>query len=274
MDRLPPWFSRGNTYVTVSTFEPDPMTGELRRRKSNFVAMHAVMVDDVGTKVPRARLLLQPSALIETSPANFQAYYILEQDHSTRDRALCERLIERMVAAGLTADGKDPGMRGVTRYGRLPVGINAKSRYVEQLGEPFAVRCRAFDPTLRFTTAEIAAAWRLDLTPPPPATVIHISAVRARQATTRFEALLCALTDMGMYRGRIGSGPWHDICCPWVREHTDRADNGTAIADPSAENNYAGGFQCHHGHCEDRTMRDMWAWMRELARELERRTQS
>lgn len=270
-DKLPYWFQRGNTYVTVSMFEPDPQTGELRRRKANFVSDHSMMVDDIGTKVAAEKLLLAPSALIETSPSNFQSYYFLKMDGATRDRSLCERLIERMVAAGLTADGKDPGMRGVTRYGRLPVGINAKAKYVEQLGRPFAVRCVSFEPHLRYSIAQIAAAWHLDLTVRERTPVIPISAARAKQAASSFPALIHLLELMGMYHQKIGNGPWHDIRCPWVHHHTDRADTGTAVAEPSAENNYAGGFQCHHGHCEDRTMRDLWAWVRALSHELERR---
>jgi hypothetical protein len=74
-----------------------------------------------------------------------------------------------------------------------------------------------------------------------------------------------------MYHGRLGNGPWHSITCPWVNEHTDRADSGTAIADPSPDNNFAGGFQCHHGHCEGRTMSDMWLWVRCLSEILERK---
>ena len=272
--KLPACFRGGNTYLTVSTFEPDPQTGECRRRKANFVAMHAVMIDDIGTKVLRDSLLLKPSATIETSPGNYQAYLFLQQDGSTRDRSLCERLIDRMIAAGLTVDGKDPGMKGVTRYGRLPVGINAKARYVEQLGRPFAVCCVQFEPARRYTIAEIASAWRLDLSPErpkTPANIVPINTELMRTIGDRFNALLRTLELMHMYHGRIGNGPWHEITCPWVHEHTDRADSGTALADPSAENNFAGGFKCHHGHCEHLTMRDMWRWVREVARILEER---
>src|ERR1022692_3756096 len=69
--KLPQWFDRGNTYLTVSAFEPDPQTGEIRRRKALFDSLHAVMIDDIGTKVHQGKLLLAPSAIIETSPRNF-----------------------------------------------------------------------------------------------------------------------------------------------------------------------------------------------------------
>jgi RepB DNA-primase from phage plasmid len=268
-ERLPRNFSAGNTYLTVSMFEPDPMSGEQRRRKSQFHALHAVMIDDVGTKVHRDKLLLPPSALIETSPANYQAFLFVRQDTSSQARPTCERLIAAMIESGLTATGKDPGMAGVTRYGRLPRGINAKSKYVEQLGRPFPVRCVDFNPQQRYTVAEIAAAWRLDLTAKPNAFhsrlgVAPVSAEQVTRAEQQFSALIELLEQLGMYKGRIGRGPWHDITCPWIESHTDRADSGTAISDPSAENNYAGGFRCHHGHGKDWHMSDVRRWVRGL----------
>jgi len=271
--RLAPRFDEGNTYTTVSTFEPDPQTGEMRRRKALHCSTHAVMVDDIGTKVRPEKLLMPPSALIETSPQNFQAYLFLRQDEAARDRALCERLIERMVAAGLTADGKDPGMKGVTRYGRLPVGVNGKGKYVQILGAPFQTRCTLFEPERRYSIAEIAAAWRLDLTAPEPryTNVVSITPALARRAGEQFGALLETFQLMRMYQGRIGEGPWHAVTCPWVDSHTDRADTGAAVAEPSADNKYAGGFRCHHGHCEGRGMRDVRRWLRELVRLLDER---
>jgi hypothetical protein len=272
--KLPSGFDAGNTYLTVSTFEPDPQTGECRRRKSLFQAMHAVMVDDIGTKVQPAKLLLAPSAMIETSPANFQAYYFILQDADARVRPTCERLIDRMIAAGLTADGKDPGMAGVTRYGRLPVGVNGKAKYVKQLGRPFPTHCTLFEPQRRYSIAEIAAAWKLDLSAPATAhaSVVSIEPAMLKRAGRQFSALVETLQMMQMYHGKLGSGPWHSITCPWIDSHTDRTDTGTAIAEPSPDNRYAGGFRCHHGHCEQRGMRDIRAWLRELVRLIDERS--
>jgi hypothetical protein len=269
-DTVPRSFERLNSYLTVSAFEPDPETGQRRRRKANFVALHAVMVDDVGTKVPESRLVLPPSALIETSPRNFQAFYFLRQDESSRDREVCERLVNRMVEKGLAVDSRDPGMKGVTRYGRLPTGINGKRRYVEQLGAAFRVRCPRYEPERRYCIDEIAKAWRLDMRPDrPKATVIQFTQAHARPASDQFSALLRTLKLMGMYRRRNSAG-WHDIRCPWVHEHTGGAETGTAISQPSSDNNLAGGFKCHHGHCESRTMGDMWRWARALSNQLGR----
>jgi len=264
-DRVPTWFDGANSYLTVAGFEPCPQTGELRRRKSNFDQMYMVMLDDLGSKVPWARLVLKPSAIIETSPQNYQGFLFLRDEPDARNRDVCERLVNRMVAAGLAIDGTDPGMKGVTRFARLPVGTNQKAKY----GEPFPrTRCVHFDLNLRYGIVEIAAAFNLNMTPDRPrAPVIPISAAQAKRALERFEALVETFQMLGLYHGQ--RGVWHDVTCPWVQTHSDRADSGTAISAPSADNNYAGGFVCHHGHCQDpkRTMRDVRRWLLTLARE-------
>jgi hypothetical protein len=263
--RLPSWFDDGNTYTTISTFEADPETGERRRRKCSFHSLMAVMVDDIGTKVEARRLLLQPSALIETSPSNYQGYLFLKQDVDTRDRELCELLISRMVATGLTSSGADPGMKGVTRYGRLPIGVNAKAKYVVRLAKPFDVRCTHFDPLRRYSVREIADAWRLDLSRPTfDRPSVPVSDEQIARAQESFAALIELLSMLGMYLGKSRGGPWHDIVCPWVEEHTDHAVSGTAIAEPADANAFAGGFRCHHSHGDDLHMAHVKRFVREL----------
>jgi hypothetical protein len=253
-----------NAYFTVSTFEPceeaDKATGEIResyrRRKAQFLQMHAVMVDDIGTKVPEARVRLPVSTLIETSPGNYQGCYLLADEPGVRDREACERLVSRMVAAGLAVDSKDPGMTGVTRYARLPIGVNAKAKYVRQLGHPFAVRIEIFEPMRRYGLAEIAAAYGLDITAPAALArvAVKLSPELIEEAGEDFSALLDVFKEMGMYHSPEGhKGPWHDVTCPWVHEHTDHADTGAALAKPSEANAWRGGFMCHHGsHCGEK----------------------
>lgn len=266
-DPVPRWFDDSNAYFTVSEFEPDPQTGELRRRKSEFVRKHVVMFDDIGTKVAAEKILLRPSALLETSPGNYQASYFLTDDTDSRERATCERLVNRLIAAGLAINSKDPGMTGVTRYARLPVGTNQKQVYIERLGHPFKTRLTQFEPERRYSIREIAAAYALDLTPERPrAPVVPISAALAKSATDRFEALLEVFRLQGMYQGQHGA--WHEVTCPWIESHSERADTGAALSEPSETNGWAGGFVCHHGHCRGvRGMKDIRAWLRQIVRE-------
>lgn len=66
-----------NQYLSFASFRPDE-SGHYRRQKKQFAALYAVMLDDIGSKVPLERIRLQPSWVIETSERNFQIGFILE----------------------------------------------------------------------------------------------------------------------------------------------------------------------------------------------------
>lgn len=86
------------------------------------------------------------------------------------------------------------------------------------------------------------------------------SVVRATNSATSVDGVylpraganpvIAALTDRELYKQSLGSGK-HDITCPWVWEHTDQVDGGTAYFEPS-EIYPIGGFKCLHGHCSHR----------------------
>jgi len=67
-----------NNYFSLASFNPDK-AGNYRRKKALFKALYAVMLGDIGSKVPRERLTLPPSWLLETSPGNCQAGYLLRK---------------------------------------------------------------------------------------------------------------------------------------------------------------------------------------------------
>ena len=157
-----------NNYVCVSSFHPTP-EGKYYRRKVLFAGLHCVMIDDLGTKLPMSDLKLKPSALIETSPGNFQAWLFLDRPLWTL--ASAETLINQMIAAGISAE-MDPGMKGVTRVARVPVGANGKPKYKGPKGEVWRQRVAEAALERRYTPDDIASAYGLDLTPrrtaPPP----------------------------------------------------------------------------------------------------------
>jgi hypothetical protein len=94
-----------NNYFSLAVFRPDE-AGRYRRQKARFHALHAVMLDDVGSKVPMERLTLQPSWLIETSPGNCQAGYLLREPLT--DGLVADHLMNAIVVANLC----DPGANG------------------------------------------------------------------------------------------------------------------------------------------------------------------
>jgi hypothetical protein len=109
-----------NNYFCVSLFAGS------RRTKVDFRQAHVLLLDDVGTKVDMAAargLLGPPTYALETSPGNFQWGYRL--DPPVRNAAQFDRVQDELVRR-LTGSAADPGQKGVTRYGRLPVGVNGK----------------------------------------------------------------------------------------------------------------------------------------------------
>lgn len=250
---LPYWMENtaANNYVAISSFKRGN-DQRFRRRKDLFGAMHLIMVDDVGTKVDHDRLQLAPSAMVETSPGNHQAWYFLSEPETQAHRA--EALINGLIAGGLTADGTDPGMKGVTRYGRLPCGVNAKAKYVEVLGDPFQQRTVIWQPDRKYTLNEIADAFGVDLTATTEQRRRRTPVPKPPGADERSDEVVDLLVRAGHYLEQHSSiAGAHQIICPWVYEHTDEDPTGTVYFAPSEENGWRGGFKCHHGHCQERT---------------------
>ncbi len=245
-----------NNYVCVSTFRRGS-DGQFRRRKDCWSGLWLVLLDDIASKIDEKRALrIEPTALVETSPGNFQGWLFLNRPE--RDAARAEALINGLIAAGAS----DPGAGNVTRFGRLPVGINGKAKYADKHGKPWVHRVRAWEPTRRYAAEDIATAYDIDLS----------TAARRKRQRQRTEAAhdtddnyLSILDGAGLYleaaRGLDGA---HRIICPWYRSHTDAGTSGTIYFEPGADNSYRGGFRCHHGHCKDRTIADLDHFMSRL----------
>lgn len=243
--------AHANNYFSLAVFKPDE-AGQYRRLKARFHALYAVMLDDVGSKVPMERLSLQPSWLIETSQGNCQAGYLLREPLT--DGLAADRLMNAIVAAGLC----DPGANGPrARLARLPVAVNGKH------SPPFACKMREWAPELRYSVEELADGLQLEMAraerskrqkmrpaQEPPADGDPVWIPRPDE-----NVVLVALRNRGLYKLPLGEGK-HNITCPWVNEHTGQVDCGTAYFEPD-ELWPIGGFKCLHGHCADRHVRDL-----------------
>ncbi len=240
-----------NNYFSLATFRPDE-AGHYRRLKSRFHALHAVMLDDVGTKVAMERLTVPPTWLIETSPGNHQAGFLLREPLA--DGNVADRLMNAIVAAGLC----DPGANGpCSRLARLPMAANGKH------SPPFACNMRSWTPELSYSAEElvgrlqldIATTWRPKRQQPRPAQEQPADGDPVWIPRPEENAVLGRLHDRGLYKVPLGDGK-HDITCPWVEEHTDAVDGGTAYFEPD-DQWPIGGFKCLHGHCAERHIRDL-----------------
>ena len=92
-----------NNYLGCSSFYPCD-DGSFRARKTQFAACHFLMLDDLGTKVPRESLDgFELSWLIETSPGNHQGGIIFSEPIT--DGAAATRLLNAIISAGFCDRG-------------------------------------------------------------------------------------------------------------------------------------------------------------------------
>ena len=237
-----------NNYLNCSSFTLDG-EGAVRAILERFSALHFVLLDDVGTKVEETKLDgFTPTWKIETSPGNFQVGIKLTVP--IRDRDQGERLLNAIMAAGLS----DKGAGGLARWARLPNAINGKAKHQDEEGVPFRCRLAALNADVSYTIEELTQALSLDMAPPlPPIVPAHRrhggAALRGDDVFTPRpleNPVLTALKNKSLHKRQIEAGK-HDITCPWVDEHTDKMDGGTAYFEPSADYP-TGGFKCQHSH--------------------------
>lgn len=258
---------RDNAYVTVGSFRRAG-DGSFRRRGETFCAGRALMVDDVGTKVPLAKMIdletiapfVQPSAIVETSPGNFQWWYFLAEPE--RDVTRFDGVIRAFIAGKLL--GADPGMSGVTRVGRIPGFRNAKPQHCEADPKGWLVRLAEMNDA-RYTVDELLDGFGLKINGQRVSKVKLVSE-EAIERNRLFADMYRFLRQRSMLkRQEPDPSGWTEIHCPWMDDHTDGADTGAAVREPSPENEYYGAFRCHHGHCADRGWAELTEWMNELS---------
>lgn len=233
-----------NQYFTISTFYCDDQ-GQARRRKALFRQTHCIVLDDVKEKlsIEQVQKLPRPSWILETSKGSEQWGYILNTPCTDRNRV--ENLLDGLVANGLAPGGKDPGMKGVTRYVRLPEGSNNKaSKLID--GKPVQCSMLLWEPFNTVTMEQLAGPF-----------VVNLDAVRREQRVDGASAIsdhpLINIPDV-IHIKEVRSDGRFDIRCPWVNEHTGAEDSGAAVF---TNEDGTIGFKCHHGACQHRTGKDL-----------------
>lgn len=233
-----------NQYFTISNFYCDDQQ-QARRRKALFRHTPCIVLDDVKEKLSMVEVekLPKPAWILETSAGSEQWGYILNEPCA--DRSQVENLLDGLVANGLAPDGKDPGMKGVTRYVRLPEGVNNKASKLVN-GQPFNCRMVVWEPTSRVTLEQLAAPFSVDLNAVRRESRIDGAANVSDHPIINIPTII--------HIKEIRSDGRFDITCPWVSEHTDGDDSGAAVF-TNADNTI--GFKCHHGACQHRTGADL-----------------
>lgn len=247
-----------NAYVTVASFGR-AQDGSFRRRTEAFAAGRALMVDDIGTKVD-AKIVahMEPSAIVETSPGNFQWWYFLATPERDRDRF--DAVIRAFIYGRLL--GNDPGMNGVNRVGRIPGFVNGKKQHK-------GWRCKTQSMSgRRWPMEELIEGFKLQLQGR------RYSAPTMRTETAQERAKLWVQTvslakALGLLKKpEPDPSGWIEIHCPWMELHSDRADTGAAIRKPHEDNGWFGGYRCHHSHGTSLGWKDFSDWISDAATEL------
>lgn len=270
-----------NCYVCISSSikTPNPKTGVPRywRGESSFGHGLALMVDDVGTGIGSKGELsldavcsvLAPTAIVQTSPSNYQLWYFL--DEPCADMVRFKAFLTGFVAGVLAGKGGDSTIRDVSRYGRMPVGVNNKRHGDGKLkypagkpDEPVRVRLVSVDYTRRYAMDHIAARFGFQIVK-PVARVLTVSEADNVDEEAWFnnywlKIAVKILDDMQMGEGSNGSvvqnmsGKFR-IQCPWGDEHSNGDVGGAYFRDriPGAEYDYV--FGCAHDTCRKQNKR-------------------
>jgi len=262
--------SDNNTYFNISTYY-QKKGGKFRATKQNIAATHLAIIDDLGdgpgTKGQLSSLKIIPSYLVETSPGNYQAGFILKDP-------ITNKSISRTLTNELASvSGGDKGATNNTRWARLPCGSNTKQRVVEACGGPFQTRLMLWNPELQYTPEEIAQAYGISLSGEGKKNRVPTASQKSKQNVTNntakgsLDPFAKWLKKKGHLSGTVSDDGWLAFKrCPWAEEHTEQDPQGAAYGPPHTGTDDTGcpykypRFKCFHGHCSERGITDLYDW--------------
>lgn len=234
-DKLGTFNENDNQYYTISVFDKDG--DRAVRRIANFEACYIIVADDVKEKLDESKMakLPPPTYKLLTSENSEQWGWVLEAP--CFDAHKVTLLVDGLIAKG--SDTKiDPGMKGITRYVRLPGGSNTKkSRLID--GAPFKCQLLDWRPDNYASIDELASTFDIDLSVPATAT-------RKLDCLSTDEARKHPIFDHVKVTG-VGNDGWIRIDCLNAAQHSGDDVTGAAV-----QVNIAGdlNYSCHHGHCQ------------------------
>ena len=257
-----------NAYVCISSSikTPHPKSGTMRywRGETSFGHGMAIMVDDIGDgKGSKGGLTLDwlrerlvPTAIVETSPRNFQAWYFF--DSPEPDMRRFKYFLQAFVTNVLKAGG-DNTIKDVSRFGRMPIGYNNKRlssdigapyKYPNpETGKPELVRLRETDYARRYSIDAICRAFGFTFAVPPVKRVeVDHEDYKTDHILYQIALKVLSAASMGESGGEVrenGSGKVR-IMCPWGHEHGNGDTSGAYFRGPvpGAEVEFV--FGCAH----------------------------
>ena len=224
-------------FLNTGSFIVDRMPDKPSASMSNCTHVLFMMLDDIGTKskVPP----LDPTAIVETSPGNFQYWYAYSEQPTVEEHCAA---LEAIAAAGYT----DPGATNAVRNCRLPGSVNVKpgrEGYICQLVQ--------FNPSVEYTLPQICEA--LGVTPAEPGTARGIT---FRVKDTGNDTVLAWLNENSLVTSNVNQEGWCGVVCPNHEGHTD----GQIEARYKPQDR---SFCCYHAHCDSLDSKFFCDWVAE-----------
>lgn len=270
-----------NCYVCISSSikTPNPRTGDLRywRGETSFGHGLALMVDDIGDgkgskgdlSIEHFESILPPTAIVQTSPGNHQLWYFFDAPEPNLKRF--KAFLLGFVSTVLDKGG-DSTIRDVSRYGRMPAGINNKRGKEGQFKYPdgagvFRVSLLRADYERRYSLDTIASKFGFTIDIPVERSLSESERAALNDAKKWDHIHLQIAVDV-LSEAKAGEGSGGDvtqnmsgkyrIACPWGYEHTNGDPYGAYFrgAIPGAEYEYV--FGCGHDTCR-KDNRRTWA---------------
>ncbi len=262
-----------NCYACISSSikTVNPKNGEMRywRGEASFGHGLALMVDDIGSgagskgamSVEDLSAILPPTAVVETSPGNFQVWYFLDEPEPDMD--WFKAFLISFVDAVLKERGGDFTIRDVSRYGRMPTGINNKRNADGSLKYPaeFRVRLVSADYTRRYSPRAISDAfgfvirkqvWEKKFEKAFDGGSAEEEAHKRNLYWLNLAVQILSNSKMGEGSGgkvQLNMSGKYRIKCPWGEEHQNSDTYGAYFRGPipGAEHEFV--FGCSHDTC-------------------------
>ena len=264
-----------NCYACISSSiqTKHPKTGKMRYWRSDESFGHglALMVDDIGTgagskgglTVEAMSAVLPPTAVVATSPGNHQLWYFFDEPE---ERKLEFKSFLTSFADQVLAKGGDRTIKDISRYGRMPVGVNNKRLPDGSFKYPqdFRVSLVSADYSLRYSIKQIASAFKVNIIRPVKRRIDEReqaqldSQFAIDHAHYHYALVIANALKMGESSGGAaeenGSGSVR-IRCPWSAEHSTGDAYGAYFRGPKAGAEYDFVFGCSHDTCKNKAKR-------------------
>lgn len=204
------------------------------REAADIVRVRALFADLDGVPLePVMACELVPHIIVESSPGKWHAYWLVHGLDLELFTAIQKSIINKF--------NSDIKVHDLPRVMRLPGFFHKKDA-------PFMTRIVQENAVLPYSAEQILAEF-------PPASVATTTAPKLGD-----NDVLQALKERGLYKRDLRHGG-HDITCPWVAEHTDGIDSGTAYWEPNTGGYQGHGFICQHSHCDGKSALDLQRYL-------------